>query len=78
VPLPAPTDDDVAAICARVAGRILRLIDGDRDDQTAFMRLMLMLCGPRFDRRRFRSPRLDRRGSIAGRFVQRLNSSFNG
>ena len=36
VPLPAPTDDDAAAICARVARRILRLVDGDddRDDGT--------------------------------------------
>jgi ribosomal protein S27E len=33
VPLPAPTDDDVAAICARVARRILRLIDGDDRDE---------------------------------------------
>jgi hypothetical protein len=32
-PLPAPTDGDVAEICARVARRILPLIDGDgRDD----------------------------------------------
>ena len=29
VPLPAPTDDDVAAICARVVRRIQRLVDGD-------------------------------------------------
>ncbi len=33
VPLPAPTDDDVAAICARVVRRIHHLVDGDdRDD----------------------------------------------
>ena len=32
VPLPAPTDDDVAEICARAARRILRLIDDDDDD----------------------------------------------
>ncbi|MBK9029889.1 MAG: transposase [Myxococcales bacterium] len=31
VPLPAPSDDEVAAICARVARRILRLVDGDDD-----------------------------------------------
>lgn len=33
VPLPPPTDNDVAAICARVVWRIRRLVDGDeRDD----------------------------------------------
>jgi hypothetical protein len=32
VPLPAPTDDDVAEICARVARRIQRLVDGDDGD----------------------------------------------
>lgn len=32
VPLPAPTDDDVAALCARVARRILRRFDDGRDD----------------------------------------------
>ena len=31
VPLPAPTDDDVAAVCARAARRVLRLVDGDGD-----------------------------------------------
>ena len=37
VPLPAPSDDEVAALCARVARRILRLVDGDddRDDDDA-------------------------------------------
>ena len=32
VPLPAPTDDDVADIGARAARRILRLVDGDEPD----------------------------------------------
>ena len=33
VPLPPPTDDDVAGVCARVVRRIHRLVDGDdRDD----------------------------------------------
>ena len=33
VPLPAPTDDGVAELCARVVRRIERLLDGDeRDD----------------------------------------------
>ena len=29
--MPAPTDDDVAAVCARAARRVLRVVDGDDD-----------------------------------------------